>query len=146
MNNLKSSADRIKVQVKEVQYELNFVDCMQLVSGIKVRAVLPKGVKVVTGQIVYVEYKKDENNSFYVVTDTLLERVEAVVLKAHHLISDGVMYTSIIMKNKKTGKRMHSVIPNSARLFDQTNILITGDNVIIEMNNGDIFNINIDEQ
>jgi hypothetical protein len=143
------SEQKIKVKVVSIGDD-GHLECSHVTSRLKYGAICPKHMAVDIGQIVVIEFKSSgfkkikgtPVESSYVVVDTLMDEVTATVLKAQHLVSDGRIYTSIILENIETKKRLHSLIDNTNKLFnDSTSTLIEGDNVKLFINNGEIFKI-----
>ena len=130
---------KIMVQIENIQGTK--LDCKHITSGFKIKATMKEGMHVEVGQIVVIEFTGNNRNSGYIVVDDLIDELDVTVLEAHHIISDGVMYTSIIFENPITRARMHSLIPSYENLFSATNVIIRGDHVKVKINNGKIFSI-----
>lgn len=147
MKILNNSQDKQKIRsvirVRVNSIVGNTLECSHLISNFKIRATFDAGMNIEQEQVVLVEYvnKADKSKSGYIVIDDLSEEIEANVLEAQHIISDGIMYTSLICEHTVTRARIHSLVPNFSRLFLSTNIIVRGDRVIIKLNNGEIFNI-----
>lgn len=141
MGNQQAETTRITVRVKEIRDDS--IVCNHVSSGYRVKAFINKDTKLVVGQVVLLEYKRGAAGSGYVVVDELMEEVEADVLEAQHIINNGMMYTSLILENPITHRRMHSLVPSNNQLFCSTNVVIAGDHVKLKMNNGNIFSIEI---
>lgn len=137
----KHSNKSSKIRVKIENISGNKVECSHINSGFKVKATIKEGMDLCVGQIVVLEYTSNQRTSGYIVVDDLIEELDVEVLEAHHIISDGVMYTSIIIENPITKSRMHSLIPSYEKLFSSTNVIIKGDKLKIKINNGNIFSI-----
>jgi hypothetical protein len=130
---------KIKVQIKEIYDET--IVCKHVMSGYRIVAFKKYDWKLEVGQIVLLEYKRSNSGGGYVVVDDLMTEIDANVLEAHHIIADGMLYTSLIMENPETHQRMHSLVPSSNNLFGDTSIIITGDKIKMKINNGNIFSI-----
>ena len=100
--------NKIRVEILEIQGDV--IKCKHLTSGFDVTAYIKNNIKVEVGQIVLLEYRKNVRNGGYIVFDTLMEELDAIVLEAHHIISEGVMYTSLILENPNTKQRIHSLV------------------------------------
>ena len=136
-NNGKSST--IKVQIENISG--NKIECIHISSGLKVKAIKREEMNLNVGQVVILEFRGNTKNSGYIVVDDLIEEMDAIVLEAQHIISDGILYTSTILENTITKRRMYSLIPSYEKLFNITNVIIKGDKVKIRVNNGQIFDI-----
>lgn len=136
------NSTKIKVRVLRVAGDI--VECKHEASNRTVRAFIGEHIRELSpGQIIEVEYSSNNAASGYVVYDDLIEIVEAEVLEAHHIIANGIMYTSIILENSKTHKRLHSLVQSTERMFQDTSILIKGDIVKLRLNNGVLFNVGV---
>jgi len=135
----KRSSSQYKVKVTAIKGET--LECAHATSGFKTKAFFKKEMDIEVGQVVLLEYCCNKGTSGYIVVDDLTEILEVKVLDAQHIINDGTMYTSLILENPESGKRMHSLIPCSNKLFASTNVIITGDIVKLKVNNGDIFKV-----
>lgn len=131
---------RIKVQITAIQGDI--AQCKHVMSAFTVKAYIRKGMELEIGQIVILEYRRNQNGGGYIIADELIDELEVNVLEAQHIISDGNMYTSLIFENPVTHKRMHSLVPSSNKLFGSTNIIIKGDKIKLKINNGNVFSIN----
>lgn len=136
-----AETNKIRVKIKEIKGDT--ILCTHLASGHKTEAYIKPDMNLEIGQIVLLEYRRKGSVGGYIVADTLMEVIYANVLEAQHLISNGLMYTSIIMENTSTKQRIHSVVPSSDKLFGNTNIVITGDKVKLYINNGNIFKLEV---
>lgn len=135
----------IRVRVNSITG--NTIEGTHVMSNFKIKATFKSGMNIEKYQVVLVEYiATDKKNAGYIVIDDLSEEIEANVLEAQHIISDGVMYTSLICEHTVTRARIHSLVPNFSKLFLSTNIIVRGDKVLIKLNNGEIFNITRKEQ
>lgn len=130
---------RMKVQIRKIYDDT--IECKHITSNYQVKAFINKDMKFEVGQVVLVEYRRTAGGGGYIVVDDLMEEIEAVVLEAQHIISNNMMFTSLILQNPKTGQRIHSLVPSTNKLFSSTNIIITGDNVKLRINNGNLFSI-----
>lgn len=139
----KNGADHSKsvIRVRVLAIKEDLIECEHVASKFKIKSLYKKEMSLEVGQIVLVEYIAKENCSGYIVVDDLTEEVTAKVLEAHHIISNGIMYTSLILENTENHKRIHSLIPSMDRLFCSSNIIITGDEVVVKINNGQVFSI-----
>jgi hypothetical protein len=91
---------------------------------------------------VFIEPIDDGKNITYKVSDPLIDTLETVILKSQHIVSDGQLYTSLILENETNKQRLHSLIDHKNRLFNEdTCTLVDGDRVKLTMNNGEIFKI-----
>lgn len=138
-NDVNKETNKIKVQIKKICDDT--IDCRHITSNFQVRAFITKDMKLEIGQVVLLEYKRSSAGGGYIVIDELMEEIEAKVLEAQHIISDGMMFTSLILENPKTKTRLHSLVPSTNKLFGSTNIIITGDIVKLKINNGNLFSI-----
>lgn len=130
---------KILAQVKEIRAE--YIECKHLTSGVKIKAFITKDMKFEFGQVVLVEFRNSSSGSGYIVVDELMEELTVDVLEAQHIISKGMMYTSLILENPNNKQRLHSLIPNTNSLFSSANVIIKGDKVRIKLNNGNLFSI-----
>jgi hypothetical protein len=130
---------RIKVQIKKISDDI--LECRHITSNYSIRAFAPKGNRLEVGQVVQLEYRRASGGGGYIVVDELMEEMEANVLEAQHIISNGMMYTSLILENPANKQRIHSLVPSTNKLFSSTNIIITGDKVKMKINNGNLFSI-----
>lgn len=130
---------RIKVQIIAIQGDT--VQCKHLMSSFTVKAYIKKGMNLEIGQIVMLEYRRNQNGGGYIIADELIDILDVIVLDSQHIISDGNMYTSLIFENPINHKRMHSLVPSSNKLFGSTNTIIRGDKVQLKINNGSVFSI-----
>lgn len=135
-----TETNKIKIQIMKISDDT--VEGKHISSNVVVKALITKKMDLEIGQVVLLEFKRNENGGQYIVRDALMEEIDADVLDAQHIISDGVMYTSIIIQNPSTRKRMHSLVPSSNKLFCSTSVIITGDKVKVRINNGSLFSIN----
>ena len=135
------SSSTVKVRINNISGES--LECAQVATNAKVRASYDsQKMQLDVGQVVLLEYRKRNGEYGYIVVDDLAEIVESKVLEAQHIISEGLMYTSLIVENPKTKQRIHSLIPNTNKLFSSsTSTIIRGDIVRIKINNGNIFSI-----
>lgn len=129
------------IKVRILKITDNYVECRHEASGVSIRVIGIDKEDVELGQIIEVEYKNTATGGGYILKDLLMENIQAKVLKAQHIIADNTMYTSLILENAKTQKRMHSLVPNTNKLFSDTSIIITGDTVTLKINNGMLFSI-----
>jgi len=131
----------IKVRVDSISGDI--VECSQIASNLHVRAKnIGHKFMLDIGQIILLKYVKTPVYTGYVVHDDLSYEVNAEVLEAYHIISNEKMYTSLILYNPETKKRLHSLVDNNNRLFnDDTITIIKGDIVKLKINNGDILRI-----
>lgn len=136
---LEKSTSKIKVQIKKINDDT--VECRHLTSNFQVKAFINKDMKLDVGQVVLLEFRKLGNMSGYIIADELMEEIEANVLEAQHIISNGMMYTSLILENPNNKQRIHSLVPSTNKLFSSTSIIITGDKVKLKINNGNLFSI-----
>lgn len=131
------------VNIKSDKYKGDTYICTHVGSNFKVQAKCNKkdmGLEI--GQIVMIEYDKRYSGGGYVVVDDLSEEMDAEVLYVDHIISEGNMYTSLIIRNPKTNRRMHSLVSNNNKLFSSsTCTIIPGDVIRLKINNGEIFKI-----
>lgn len=134
-----SDSTLIKVKIREIREDT--IICTHLASNYKVKAFIKKDMKLEIGQVVMLEYRQNGSVGGYIVVDDLMDEVEATVLEAQHIISDGTMYTSLILENPETKQRIHSLVPSTNKLFSSTNIIITGDKIKLRINNGNVFGI-----
>lgn len=130
---------RIKVQITGIQGDI--AKCKHIMSSLTVKAYIKKGMELEIGQVVILEYRRNQNGGGYIIADELIDELEVNVLEAQHIISDGNMYTSLIFENPVTNKRMHSLVPSSNKLFGSTNIIVKGDKIKLKINNGNVFSI-----
>lgn len=141
----KSSKDSTgtKMKVRIVNIKDDCYICAHVGSNFKVKAKCKANFNLEIGQIVMIKYDKKYSSSGYLVVDDLSEELDAEVLAVHHIISnDELMYTSLIIRNPKTNRRMHSLVSNNNKLFSSsTNTIIVGDHVKLKINNGAIFKI-----
>lgn len=140
-NQEKQDVNRIKVQINEIKDDI--IVCSHITSGYKVKAFIKKDMQLEKNQVVLLEFRRSPSGGGggYIVVDELMETIDANVLEAQHIISNNMMYTSLILENTKTGKRMHSVVTSSNELFRYTNVIMTGDRVKLRINNGNIVSI-----
>ena len=131
--------NKIKVQIKKINDDS--IECRHITSNYAVKAFITRGMKFEIGQVVQLEYRTNSGGSGYVVVDDLMEEIEANVLEAQHIISNGMMYTSLILENPDNKQRIHSLVPSTNNLFSNTSIIITGDKVKLKINNGNLFSI-----
>ena len=136
--NLKD-ANKIKVQIKKINDDT--IECRHITSNYNIRAFVQKEHNLEIGQVVQLEYRRTSGGGGYIVVDDLMEEIEANVLEAQHIISNGMMYTSLILENPDTKQRIHSLVPSTNKLFSSTSIIITGDIVRMKINNGNLFSI-----
>lgn len=134
-----TASNRIKVQIKKIVGDN--IECKHISSNMTLRAVIKNSMQLEVGQVVMVEWKKGPGGGAYVVVDEMISEIEAHVLEAQHIISDGMMYTSLILENPATKQRLHSLVPSTNKLFSNTSIIITGDVVKVKINNGNLFSI-----
>ncbi len=136
----KESGTRMKVRI--VNIKDGYYICTHVGSNFKIRVKRKNDMDLEIGQIVLVEYNKKYSNGGYIVVDDLSEECDAEVLEAHHIIDNDLMYTSLIIRNPKTNRRMHSLISNNNSLFSSsTSTILSGDKIRLKINNGDIFKI-----
>lgn len=148
MVTLNTKSIKVKVVAKNQDGTL---DCSHITSNYKYKVQCKDIDSIEIGQIVMIAQKgtamnimKSNEKAQYSVVDTMIEKVSATVLSSQHIMSEKVMYTSVIFKNDITGKRMHSIIDNTNRLFSEcTSTLIAGDKVELTVNNGTIFKIDL---
>jgi hypothetical protein len=138
-NEASREASRIKAQIKKINPDT--IECRHLTSNILVKAYIKSDMHFEIGQVVLLEFRNNGTYSGYIVVDDLMEEIEADVLEAQHIVSDGMMYTSLILENPKTKQRMHSLIPSNNQLFCNASVVITGDKVKLRINNGNLFNL-----
>lgn len=139
-NQEKPDVTKIKVQINDIKDDMIY--CSHVVSGYKIKAFIKKDMHLEKNQVVLLEFRRGPSGGGgYIVVDELMETVEAEVLGAQHMIANNMMYTSIILQNLQTGKRMHSLVPSNNALFRYTNVIMTGDRVRIKLNNGNIVSI-----
>lgn len=145
-----SNTKSIKVKVVAKNQD-GTLDCSHITSNYKYKVLCKDINSVEIGQIVMIAQKgtalnimKSNEKAQYSVTDTMIEKVNATVLSSQHIMSEKVMYTSVIFQNDVTNKRMHSIIDNTNKLFSEcTSTLIAGDKVELTINNGVIFKITL---
>lgn len=143
-----SNTKNIKVKVVAKNQD-GTLDCSHITSNYKYKVMCKDMQSIEIGQIVMIAQKgtainimKNNERAQYYVVDTMVEKVSATVLNSQHIMSEKVMYTSIILENDVTNKRMHSIIDNTSKLFSEcTSTLIAGDKVELTINNGVIFKI-----
>lgn len=138
-NDTPEQGNKIKVVIKAIKGDI--IVCKHLTSGMEVNAYIKQGVHVDIGQEVILEYKKKLYNGGYIIYDTLMEEIEAIVLDAQKIINDGVLYTSLVIENTSNKKRLHSLVDSNDKLFGDTSVIVTGDMVKVKINNGRIFSI-----
>lgn len=138
-NMMEPQERRIRVQITAIQGDI--AKCKHIMSAFTVKAYIRKDMKLEEGQVVILEYRRNQNGGGYIIADELIDEIEVNVLDAQHIISDGVMYISLIFENPITHKRMHSLVPSSNKLFGSTNIIIKGDKIKLKINNGNVFSI-----
>ena len=131
--------NKIKVQIKKITDDM--IECRHITSNYSVKAFAAKDMKLEVGQVVMLEYRRNAGGGGYVIIDGLMEELEANVLEAQHIISNGMMYTSLILENPTNKQRIHSLVPSTNKLFSSTSIIITGDVVKMRVNNGNLFSI-----
>ena len=139
VNNNNSDVNRIKAQVRRIKSD--YIECKHLTSNYTVKAFITKEMKFEIGQVVLLEFRRNAGGGGYIVIDDLMEVIKAEVLEAQHIINNGMMYTSLILRNPDTNQRMHSLVPNTDKLFSNTSIVITGDVVTLRINNGSLFSL-----
>lgn len=139
------SSSKIKVRINEIDEEEKTVECSHVISGFKIVAFFKDGMKLEVGQIVTLEYRHNQSCSGYIVVDEMIEDIDGEVLETHHIISDGVLYISIIIKSLSTNIRMHYLIASNSvtNIFDSASIIVVGDRVNVKVNNGEIFTIEV---
>lgn len=93
-----------------------------------------------TGQVIEVEYVNNQHLQGYIVKNPLISTTSAVVLYIQHIIADGMMYVSLVIRTQ-SGDRVHSLIPDSMQSFKQASLLIPNDHIMIKTNNGNLFEI-----
>jgi len=143
-----ANTKNIKVKVVAKNQD-GTIDCAHITSNTKYKVLCDNVNGVELGQIVLIAQKgtamnimKSNNKAQYSVVDTMIEKVNATVLSSQHIMSEKVMYTSVIFQNDDNNKRMHSIIDNTNKLFSEcTSTLIAGDKVELTVNNGVIFRI-----
>ena len=138
-NLVEENQGRLKVQIVAIQGDI--AKCKHILSSFSVKAFIKRGMNIEVGQVVILEYRRNQSGGGYIIVDGLMEEIEVNVLDSQHIISDGNMYTSLIFENPVTHKRMHSLVPSSTKLFSSTNIIIKGDTIKLRINNGNVFNI-----
>lgn len=138
-NLVEENQGRLKVQIVAIQGDI--AKCKHILSSFSVKAFIKRGMNIEVGQVVILEYRRNQSGGGYIIVDELMEEIEVNVLDSQHIISDGNMYTSLIFENPVTHKRMHSLVPSSTKLFSSTNIIIKGDTIKLRINNGNVFNI-----
>ena len=138
-SDIEGGTSKLRVKVKEIDGEK--IKCNHISSGFEVTAYIKSNTKLEIGQIILIEYRKNLGSGGYVLYDDLMEEINATVLEAQHIISDGMMYTSLILENPTTKQRLHSLVPSNNKLFGNTSIIITGDIVKVRVNNGNLFSI-----
>lgn len=139
-----NSTSIIKVRIVAIKGDT--IECAHISSNFKLKAFYKEEMNLEPGQIVLLEYSSYKGVAGYIVVDDLSEVIEANALEVQHIISDGKMYTSLILENPDTKRRIHSLIHNESPLFRYSNTIVRGDKVKIKMNNGEVFNIQrIDE-
>lgn len=143
LNNASKDTSKIRGQIKKINEDT--IECVHTTSNYKVMAYIKSDMKLEIGQVVLLEYRKGPGGGGYIVADSLMEEITATVLEAQHIISNNMMFTSLIMENPETHKRMHSLVPSNNNLFSDTSVIITGDKVKLRINNGNLFSINIGE-
>jgi len=140
-SDIEGSTNKIKVEILEINGDT--IRCKHPTSGYEMQALIKSDMKLQVGQVVVLEYRKDLYNGRYIVFDELMEEIDATVLEAQHIISEGKMYTSLILENSTTKQRLHSLVPSNNTLFGNTSIIITGDKVKLRINNGNLFSIQV---
>lgn len=135
------NTEKIKVVVKKVSDDT--IMCKHITSNYDIKAYITRNMHIEVGQVILLEYRVNNGGGGYIVADPLVEEVNAKVLEAQHIISDGNLYTSVILENLETHNRIHSMLSDKNELFASTNILITGDTVKMKINNGKLFSIQI---
>jgi hypothetical protein len=130
---------KIKVKIKEIHNDT--IVCNHLASGYRVVAYIKDNMHFFVGQVVMLEFKRSSNGGGYIVADDLMEEIYANVLEAQHVVSDGMMYTSLVLENPDTKQRMYSLVPSSNSLFEYTSIIVKGDKVKLMVNNGTVFTV-----
>lgn len=139
-NEKDSKVTRMKVRIVNIKGDIYI--CSHVGSNFKVEAKCKTNMNLEIGQIVMLEYNKKYSSSGYIVVDDLSEELEAEVLNAQHIIDGTTMYTSLILRNPKTNRRMHSLISSTNNLFSSsTCTILEGDKVKLKINNGNIFKI-----
>lgn len=92
------------------------------------------------GQVIEVEYVNTQHLQGYIVKNPLISTTSATVLYIQHIIADDMMYVSLIIRTQ-SGNRVHSLIPNTMKAFQQASLLIPNDDIMIKTNNGNLFEI-----
>jgi len=138
------SRQSTKLKVRVFKINGDMVECKHEASNRSIKAYAGRLANELSiGQVIEVTYSLDNDGGGYTVSNSLVEEIEAIILDAQHIIANGIMFTSIIVENPKTHKRLHSLVSSSERMFNNTSILIKGDIVNLRLNNGILFNIEV---
>ena len=137
----KTQPKTFKVRIIDMDRNKKLMTCQHKTGFIVKMSYNPAGTDYAIGQMIEVAYKSNQMVTGYVITDNLIQIVDARVLEAQHIIENEKLYTSVIFEDTRTKKRMHSLVPYSSTIFPQTVILISGDIVKLKLNNGELFEI-----
>lgn len=132
---------RIRIRVTTI--DGNQITGKHETNKIPISAICTKpDLEIHVGQLIEVEYVANQHMNGYVVRSSLMNLVAAQVIYVQHIFSNEMLYISLIVKTK-TGAREHALIPSTMRAFTQASLLIPGDNIMIKVNNGDLFEITL---
>lgn len=143
---------RIKVQIKDIDTATGEYSCNHLSSNRKIVAINPSKFDVEVGQVVMADFQRNNTGGYYIISDPLLEVIEAEIKQAQHIIAPDArqdkmvncgerMYVSLVIEEPKTQQRMLSIIKNTDRLFNQASLIVTGDRVKITMNDDNVYGL-----
>ena len=130
---------RIKIRV--VTIDGDKITGKHETSNLPVTAICTRDdIEIHVGQVIEVEYMNTQHIHGYVVKNSLMKLTSAKVLMTQHIIEGDRMYVSLVMESTD-GNRIHSLIPDSMNAFRQATLLIPGDKVTINTNNGNLVEI-----
>lgn len=136
-----SSESQIRVMVDKVCD--GYIECSHTASNLKLKAFYRPEMKLAIGQVVLLEYSTSRNRSGYIVVDDLSVDIVANVIEAQHMINNRVAYVDLIIENVDNRNRVHFMVDSSNRLFCKADTLIKGDKIILKINNGSTFDIEL---
>lgn len=136
-----SSESQIRVIVDKVCN--GYIECSHTASNLKLKAFYKTEMKLSAGQVVLLEYSTARNRSGYIVVDDLSVDIIANVLRAQHMVNNRIAYVDIIIENVDNKNRVHFMIDSSNRLFCKADTLIKGDRIVLKINNGSTFDIEL---
>lgn len=138
-----SSSPESQIQVIVDKVKDGYIECSHTTSNLKLKAYCKSEIKLSVGQVVLLEYSTSRNRSGYIVVDDLSVDIAAKVIAAQHIVSNRMVYVDLIIENIDNKNRVHFLVDNSNRIFCKADTLICGDRIILKINNGSTFDIEL---